>query len=69
VNALQYFFLPDYEETITFIKSAPEEREREESFRLKKLKKKNVAPFGQEERPKDDFEETFLEVSGDISMG
>ncbi len=38
VNALQYIFIPDYEATITFIQSSLEEREREETFRLKLLK-------------------------------
>jgi V/A-type H+-transporting ATPase subunit D len=42
VNALQYIFIPDYEETVGFIESALEEREREETFRLKRLKT-NVA--------------------------
>jgi V/A-type H+/Na+-transporting ATPase subunit D len=40
VNALEHIFIPDYEETITFIESALEEREREETFRLKRLKSK-----------------------------
>jgi V/A-type H+/Na+-transporting ATPase subunit D len=38
VNALQYIFIPDYEETIAFIVSTLEEREREEIFRLKLFK-------------------------------
>ncbi len=38
VNALQYIFIPDYVETINFIQSSLEEREREEVFRLKLLK-------------------------------
>ena len=38
VNALQYIFIPDYVETISFIQSSLEEREREEVFRLKLLK-------------------------------
>ncbi len=38
VNALQYIFIPQYEETVAFIESALEEREREEVFRLKLLK-------------------------------
>lgn len=40
VKALQYIFIPQYEETVLFIKSALEEREREETFRLKWLKTK-----------------------------
>lgn len=38
VNALQHIFIPQYEETIAFIVSSLEEREREETFRLKLLK-------------------------------
>jgi V/A-type H+-transporting ATPase subunit D len=47
VNALQYIFIPDYEETIAFIESALEEQEREETFRLKLLKTRTA----REERP------------------
>ena len=38
VKALQYIFIPQFEQTVLFIKSALEEREREETFRLKWLK-------------------------------
>lgn len=38
VNALQFIFIPQYEETMAFIESALEEREREDTFRLKRLK-------------------------------
>lgn len=38
VNALQYIFIPQYEDTVTYIESALEEREREETFRLKRMK-------------------------------
>jgi V/A-type H+-transporting ATPase subunit D len=44
VNALQYIFIPQYEETIAYIESAIEEREREETFRLKRLKAKVTGP-------------------------
>ena len=64
VNALQYIFIPDYEETVTFIKSALEEREREESFRLKKLKRKVAPSFEQKSGVE---EEPFIEVTGDIT--
>jgi V/A-type H+/Na+-transporting ATPase subunit D len=40
VNALQHIFIPTYEETVAFIVSSLEEREREETFRLKWLKSK-----------------------------
>jgi V/A-type H+-transporting ATPase subunit D len=38
VNALQYIFIPEYEETVNFIVSSLEEREREDTFMLKMLK-------------------------------
>jgi V/A-type H+/Na+-transporting ATPase subunit D len=38
VNALQYIFIPEYEETISFIQSSLEEREREDIFQLKLFK-------------------------------
>ncbi len=38
VNALEHIFIPNYEETIAFIESSLEERDREEMFRLKQLK-------------------------------
>jgi V/A-type H+-transporting ATPase subunit D len=38
VNALQHIFSPQYENTVAFIISSLEEREREETFRLKLLK-------------------------------
>jgi V/A-type H+-transporting ATPase subunit D len=41
VNALQYIFIPEYEETVLFIESSLEEREREETFRLKLLKNRS----------------------------
>jgi len=44
VNALQYIFIPQYEETVAFIESALEEREREETFRLKRIKSRGVQP-------------------------
>jgi V/A-type H+-transporting ATPase subunit D len=40
VNALQHIFIPNYEDTVAFIVSSLEEREREETFRLKWLKTK-----------------------------
>lgn len=40
VNALQYIFIPDYQATVAFIESTLEEREREETFRLKRIKSK-----------------------------
>ncbi len=46
VNALQHIFIPAYEETVTFIISSLEEREREETFRLKWLKTKMAKSAG-----------------------
>ena len=46
VNALQHIFIPAYEETVAFIVSSLEEREREEIFRLKWLKTKMAKSAG-----------------------
>jgi len=46
VNALQHIFIPAYEETVIFIVSSLEEREREETFRLKWLKTKMATQQG-----------------------
>ncbi len=56
VNALQYIFIPDYQETISFIVSTLEEREREEIFTLKLFKSrvedpKEMPPRHQYEQP------------------
>jgi V/A-type H+-transporting ATPase subunit D len=56
VNALQHIFIPDYEEKVEFIKSALEEREREETFRLKWLKTKMAK--ADEKRPDRDYAQT-----------
>ena len=40
VNALQYIFIPEYQETVDFIISSLEEREREDTFMLKLLKQR-----------------------------
>jgi V/A-type H+-transporting ATPase subunit D len=41
VNALQHIFIPEYEDTVAFIISTLEERDREETFRLKLLKNRS----------------------------
>jgi V/A-type H+-transporting ATPase subunit D len=41
VNALEHIFIPDYEDTVEYIESELEEREREAVFRVKMLKAKN----------------------------
>jgi V/A-type H+/Na+-transporting ATPase subunit D len=46
VNALQHIFIPAYETTVAFIVSSLEEREREETFRLKWLKTKMAKSAG-----------------------
>ena len=46
VNALQHIFIPAYEQTVAFIISSLEEREREETFRLKWLKTKMAKSTG-----------------------
>jgi V/A-type H+-transporting ATPase subunit D len=46
VNALQHIFIPGYEATVAFIISSLEEREREETFRLKWLKTKMARSTG-----------------------
>ncbi len=51
VNALQYIFIPDYETTITFIQSSLEEREREETFRLKLLKSRTEGQAEESRQP------------------
>ena len=38
VNALEYIFIPQYEETIKFIQDSLEEKGREDHFRLKRVK-------------------------------
>ncbi len=54
VNALQYIFIPDYEETISFIVSTLEEREREEIFRLKLFKSRMKKKSQRKVRPSPD---------------
>ena len=63
VNALQYIFIPDYEETVLFIQSSLEEREREETFRLKLLKTRAERAQG-DELPVHDFEQAYHDVVG-----
>ena len=66
VNALQYIFIPQYEETVAYIESALEEREREETFRLKRIKSKVSAPkVGPPER---EYTQPTRDVSGGLSI-
>lgn len=62
VNALQYLFIPQYEETVTYIESTLEEREREEIFRLKRLKSQVARPtIGP---PMREYEQPYRDISG-----
>ncbi|MFN2285698.1 MAG: V-type ATP synthase subunit D [Anaerolineae bacterium] len=62
VNALQYIFIPEYEEIVKFIESALEEREREEIFRLKRLKSKSsTARVGPKTR---EYQQPYRDIGG-----
>lgn len=62
VNALQYIFIPQYEATVAFIESALEEREREETFRLKRLKSKaSAAMVGPETH---EYQQPYRDIHG-----
>ncbi len=64
VNALQYIFIPEYEETVLFIQSSLEEREREETFRLKLLKNRaEKKAEGGEEDIMPEFEQPFHDAT------
>jgi V/A-type H+-transporting ATPase subunit D len=52
VNALQHIFIPEYEETVAFIVSTLEERDREETFRLKLLKTRSGKSKNTQNEPK-----------------
>ncbi len=51
-NALEHIFIPNDEETIVFIESSLEERDREEMFRLKQLKTRQNRQAVEGELPK-----------------
>ena len=46
VNALEHVFIPQYENTVHYIEGVLEEREREELFRLKRVKSKHGTDYG-----------------------
>jgi V/A-type H+-transporting ATPase subunit D len=46
VNALEHVFIPQYEEAVDYMESTLEEREREELFRLKRIKAKHKMGYG-----------------------
>jgi V/A-type H+-transporting ATPase subunit D len=60
VNALQYIFIPEYEETVAFIEAALEEREREDTFHLKLLKARSSRAAG--EPPVHEYEQSYHDV-------
>lgn len=60
VNALQYIFIPQYEDTVAYIESALEEREREEIFRLKRLKSDRAPP--EEEPSVHSYEQPYRDI-------
>ncbi len=62
VNALQYIFIPAYEETVIFIQSSIEEREREDTFRLKLLKHRTKRPGETADIP--ELEPPFQDAAG-----
>jgi V/A-type H+-transporting ATPase subunit D len=64
VNALQYIFIPQYEETVAFIESTLEEREREETFRLKRLKSKGAEVTAGPARR--EYWQPYRDISGGI---
>ncbi|MCL4507753.1 MAG: V-type ATP synthase subunit D [Chloroflexi bacterium] len=66
VNALQHIFIPQYEETVAFITSSLEEREREEIFRLKMLKNKTAKP---EVGPAHEYDQPYRDIlSGQMAV-
>jgi len=67
VNALQYIFIPNYQETMDFIQSAIEEREREEIFRLKLLKSKKKESVAHPTRH--EYHQPHAEKGGKSTMG
>jgi V/A-type H+-transporting ATPase subunit D len=62
VNALQYIFIPQYEETVAFIENTLEEREREETFRLKRIKSRASRPMVGP--PTREYGQPYRDISG-----
>ena len=62
VNALQHIFIPQYEETVNFIENALEERDREATFRLKRIKSRVFRPtVGPSSR---EYEQPYHDIGG-----
>ena len=67
VNALEYIFIPQYEETVAFIESALEEKEREDIFRMKRVKSRAVpATIGP---PLRDYAQPYRDISAGRAAG
>lgn len=64
VNALQYIFIPQYEETVIFIQSSIEEREREDTFRLKLLKRRSSNQSDEETTVMPEYEQSLHDKTG-----
>lgn len=63
VNALEHIFIPRYEATVAYIEGVLEEREREETFRLKRLKAKVAGPtIGP---PTREYAQPYRDISGE----
>jgi hypothetical protein len=60
---LQHIFIPEYEETVAFIESTLEEREREETFRLKRIKSKTTRPSVGP--PTREYEQPYRDIADD----
>jgi V/A-type H+-transporting ATPase subunit D len=63
VNALEHIFIPEYETTVAYIESVLEEREREETFRLKRLKSR-MAP-AMVGPPTREYVQPYRDISGE----
>jgi V/A-type H+-transporting ATPase subunit D len=62
VNALEHIFIPNYEDTVAFIEGALEEREREEAFRVKRLKDQQAKPMVGP--PTHEYEQPYRDIAG-----
>ena len=54
VHALEHIFIPEYRETVSRIRSVLEEREREEFFRLKRIKSRHGVSYSSERSHQND---------------
>jgi V/A-type H+-transporting ATPase subunit D len=63
VNALDHIFIPNYKDTIDFIESALEEREREEAFRVKRLRDRQAGP-SEVGPPAHEYDQPYRDIVG-----